>query len=155
MTRSDYRMLGIVALAVFIAFLINACFAVSVTRRAHADDIVDIHSLINQYRVSQGLAPYLVDTRLTNASESHNLYMRNSDCFAHQCPGEADPWQRIRDAGYPSPASEVIGRGYPDAAAMLDGWQHSAGHNAILLGNYRDMGCHALRGGVGLSLIHI
>lgn len=145
MTRSDYRMLGIVALAVFIAFLVNACFAVSVTRRVRADDVTDIHSLINQYRASQGLPAYLVDARLSNASESHNLTMRNVNCFSHQCPGEADPGQRMRDAGYPSPASEVIGRGYLDAASVLDGWKHSAGHNAILLGNYRDMGCHALR----------
>ena len=112
---------------------------------ARADDTTDIHFLINQYRQSQGLQPFLVDPRLSAASEAHNRWMRDNNCFAHQCPGEADPWQRIRDAGYPSPASEVIGRGYLDAARVLDGWKHSAGHNAILLGNYRDMGCHALR----------
>lgn len=131
-----------------IGYLIVSCgnlFA----QTARADDTTDIHYLINAYRVSQGLQPFLVDNRLVAASETHNRWMRDNDCFAHQCPGEADPWQRIRDAGYPSPASEVIGRGYPDAAAMLDGWQHSAGHNTILLGNYRDMGCHALRDGVG------
>ncbi len=112
---------------------------------ARADDTVDIHFLINQYRQSQGLQPFLVDPRLMTASEVHNRWMRDNNCFAHQCPGEADPWQRIRDAGYPSPASEVIGKGYGDAASVLDGWKHSSGHNAILLGNWRDMGCHALR----------
>ena len=131
-----------------IGYLIVSCgnlFA----QTARADDTTDIHYLINAYRVSQGLQPFLVDNRLVAASETHNRWMRDNDCFAHQCPGEADPWQRIRDAGYPSPASEVIGKGYGDAASVLDGWKHSAGHNAILLGNYRDMGCHALRDGVG------
>ena len=127
-----------------IGYLIVSCgnlFA----QTARADDTADIHYLINAYRISQGLPPFLVDARLVSASETHNRYMRDNDCFSHQCPGEADPWTRIRDAGYPSPASEVIGRGYGDAAAVLDGWKHSAGHNAILLGNWRDMGCHALR----------
>jgi hypothetical protein len=39
--------------------------------------------------------------------------MRDNNCFAHQCPGEADPWQRIRDAGdghEPPPDYEVWAR---------------------------------------------
>lgn len=150
MTRSDYQLLAVVACALVFAVVLNACFAFSVTRRADAqDEVMILHALINQYRQSQGLPAFLIDTKLMNASEGHNLAMRDTDCFAHQCPGEDDPLQRMRAAGYLSPASEVIGRGYPDAAAMLDGWQHSAAHNAILLGNWRDMGCAALREGVG------
>jgi len=139
-----YHIVAFAVLLMAAGYIISFCSAL-LTRTARADDTTDIHFLINQYRVSQGLPPFLVDARLTAASETHNRWMRANDCFSHQCPGEADPWQRIRDAGYPSPASEVIGRGYLDAASVLDGWKHSAGHNAILLGNWRDMGCHALR----------
>lgn len=114
-----------------------------------ADAALEVHDLINQYRQSQGLPPFLVDARLMRASDAHNVYMRDNNCFAHQCPGEADPWQRMKTAGYPSPASEVIGRGYWDAASVVDGWKHSSGHNAILLGNWRDMGCARLDGDGG------
>lgn len=146
MTRSDYRMLGLVAVTLLFAFLVNACFAVTVVPRARgADDVFEVHEFINWYRQSQGLQPFLVDARLSAASDAHNLYMRDHDCFSHVCAGEADPWQRMRDAGYPAPASEVIGMGYGDAASVVAGWKASSGHNAILLGNWRDVGCAVLR----------
>lgn len=142
MSRSDYQLLGAVAVAMLVAFVVNACFAVSVVPRAHADEVATLHDAINRYRVSQGLRPFLVDTKLVNASDAHNRWMRDNNCFAHQCPGEADPWQRMRDAGYPSPASEVIGRGYIDPATALKAWLDSAPHRSILLdGTYNRIGC--------------
>ncbi len=144
MTRTDYRLLAIVALIMTMLAIANATFAVSVAPRAGGDDAV---TLINQYRTSRGLAALRSDSRLVAAAEFHNRWMRDNNCFAHQCAGEPDPWQRIRASGYSyTTASEVIGRGYPDAAAVVAGWQSSAPHNAILLSAYVDIGCAVLEG---------
>ena len=144
MTRTDYRLLAIVALIMTMLAIVNATFAVPVAPRAGGDDAV---TLINQYRTSRGLAALRSDSRLVAAAEFHNRWMRDNNCFAHQCAGEPDPWQRIRASGYSyTTASEVIGRGYPDAAAVVAGWQSSAPHNAILLSAYVDIGCAVLEG---------
>ena len=144
MTRTDYRLLAIVALIMTMLAIANATFAVSVAPRAGGDDAV---TLINQYRTSRGLAALRSDSHLVAAAEFHNRWMRDNNCFAHQCAGEPDPWQRIRASGYSyTTASEVIGRGYPDAAAVVAGWQSSAPHNAILLSAYVDIGCAVLEG---------
>ena len=73
-----------------IGYLIVSCGSLFAPT-ARADDTVDIHFLISQYRISLGLQPFLVDARLVAASETHNRWMRDNNCFAHQCPGEADP----------------------------------------------------------------
>jgi uncharacterized protein YkwD len=35
---------------------------------------------------------------------------------------------RMREAGYPKPGGENIAMGYPNAAAVVDGWMKSTGH---------------------------
>lgn len=145
-TKSDYRLLGLVAVALAFAFVLNACLGVTVTRRAGAaapgDEAV---TLINAYRAGLGLAPLRTDARLVGAADFHNRWMRDNDCFAHQCPNEPGPGDRATAAGYPSAAvGEVIGRGYQDAAAVVTGWRNSPGHDAILRGRYVDIGCAGL-----------
>lgn len=146
MTRSDYQLLGAVALAVFVAFLVNACFAVSVTRRVDSASIGDeVLVSINAYRATLGKPALRFDSRLAGAADFHNRWMRDNGCFAHQCPGEPDPWQRIQAAGYSyRTASEVIGRGYLDAQDVVNGWRSSPAHNAIITGDYADGGCAML-----------
>jgi len=122
-TKYDYRLLGLVAVALAFAFILNACLGVTVTRRAGAaapgDEAV---TLINAYRAGLGLAPLRTDARLVGAADFHNRWMRDNDCFAHQCPNEPGPGDRATAAGYPSAAvGEVIGRGYQDAAAVVTG----------------------------------
>lgn len=68
MTRSDYQLLGAVALAVFVAFLVNACFAVSVTRRVDSASIGDeVLVSINAYRATLGKPALRFDSRLAGA----------------------------------------------------------------------------------------
>lgn len=142
MTRTDYRLLAIVALIMTMLAIVNATFAVSVAPRAGGDDAV---TLINQYRASRGLVALRSDSRLAGAADFHNRWMRDNDCFAHQCAGEPDPWARIRAAGYSySKAGEVIGRGYQDAASVVSGWRNSAPHDAIITDTYVDIGCAML-----------
>lgn len=110
-----------------------------------------LERLINGYRREQGLAALRHDDRLARAADFHNRYQDESGCFSHQCPGEPDPFQRMRNAGYPlQSGSEVIGRGYQNPQHMLQGWQQSAPHSSILLSTaFVDIGCAFLDGANG------
>jgi thermitase len=112
---------------------------------------VEAEALINTWRLSLGLPTLRHDNRLALAAATHNATMDRLACFSHQCPGEPDPWQRIRATGYPMVAgSEVIGRGYPTARDMVNGWILSGSHSAILRStSYTDIGCAHLDGANG------
>ena len=107
------------------------------------DYVNQLYSLINQQRALNGNLPALrPDSRLADAADFHNRWMRDNTCFAHQCSGEPDPWTRIRNAGYPMQGgSETIGAGYRTPQDMVNGWMNSSGHRAILLGSLPDIGC--------------
>ncbi|MFN8499494.1 MAG: S8 family serine peptidase [Anaerolineae bacterium] len=107
-------------------------------------------ALINQQRIANGLSPLRVDQRLANASDFHNRWMLQNNCFDHICPGEPDPLQRMKNAGYPlTSGSENIGRGYVTPSDMVTGWMNSSGHRANILGAMTDIGCGFLQGPSG------
>jgi uncharacterized protein YkwD len=110
-----------------------------------------LEALINDYRRANGLQPLRHDARLRQAAHVHNIWMRDHNCFAHDCPGEPTVTARMRATGYPVVSGgENIGRGFGDAQAQLVGWQRSAGHNATLLNNsWPDIGCAWLDGAGG------
>ncbi|MFN8485451.1 MAG: S8 family serine peptidase [Anaerolineae bacterium] len=106
--------------------------------------------LINQQRAANGLPPLTIDKRLANAADFHNRWMLQNNCFDHICPGEPDPLQRMKNAGYPlTSGSENIGRGYVTPSDMVTGWMNSSGHRANILGNMTDIGCGFLQGPSG------
>lgn len=111
----------------------------------------DLTRLINQTRRSAGLTDLRLDARLVVAADFHNRWMRDRACFNHNCPGEPDVLQRMRNAGYPVVSGgENIGKGYRDPAHMLEGWMDSAGHKAAILNAvWPDIGCAYLRGPSG------
>ncbi len=114
----------------------------------YAAQLID---LINQQRAQNGLPPYHTDSRLNAASDYHNRFMRDNGCFSHQCSGEADPFQRMVNAGYPLVSGgENIGEGYQTPQEMVDGWMNSSGHRAnILNSSWPDIGCGYLLGPSG------
>jgi uncharacterized protein YkwD len=109
---------------------------------------------INQERRIRGISPLKVSPILMTVAEGHSLYMRDHDCFDHQCPGELDPGQRACAAGF-APYCwgrcwiyETIGGGYPTPEAVVDGWMSSPGHAAVLLdGTLREIGVGHASGG--------
>lgn len=107
--------------------------------------------LINQARQQAGLAPYRVDSRLGDAADFHNRWMRDNNCFSHNCPGEPPVMSRMRNAGYePLTGGENIGKGYTTPQAMMTGWMNSSGHRAAILSTYWvDLGCGYLLGHSG------
>lgn len=106
--------------------------------------------LINVQRASNGLPALEIDSRLMDAADFHNRWMLDNNCFNHQCPGEPDPFQRMRNAGYPLlSGSENIGNGYQRPSDMVTGWMNSSGHKANILGNWAHIGCGFLQGPSG------
>ncbi len=109
---------------------------------------------INQERRSRGISPLKTSPILTAVAEGHSAYMRDHDCFDHQCPGELDPGQRACAAGY-APYCwggcwiyEAIGVGYPTPEAVVDAWMSSPSHAAILLDStLREIGVGHVSGG--------
>jgi uncharacterized protein YkwD len=115
------------------------------------DYVTQLHTLINQARAQNGLAPLRIDNRLSNAADFHNRWMRDNNCFSHNCPGEPPVITRMRNANYPAlSGGENIGKGYTSPQHMMDGWMNSAGHRAAILNTvWPDIGCAYLRGQSG------
>ena len=112
-----------------------------------------IVTLINQARADNGLPALRYDSRLQDAADFHNRWMRDYNCFSHNCPGEPDVMTRMRNAGYPVlSGGENIGKGYQTPQDMMNGWMGSSGHRAAILNTYwPDIGCGYLRGPSGYA----
>jgi len=106
------------------------------------DSASRLESLINAYRAQNGPTALArtalpTDPRLRAAAAAHNEWMRRTGCFAHTCPGEPDPVERARQAGYPVAGTwgvgENIAAGYAHVDAVFQGWLNSPGHKAGIL----------------------
>jgi uncharacterized protein YkwD len=110
--------------------------------------------LINQARRDAGLAPVKSSPILTAAAESHSIYMRDSGCFGHQCPGELSTPDRVCTTGYDTYCwgvcyvGETIAAGYSTAGSVVAAWMGSQPHRDILLhGKLREIGVGYASGG--------
>jgi len=101
----------------------------------------ELFRLVNDYRATNGLAPFTVDPGLEAAMQGHCLHMVSHDFFDHEAPEAAvsSPWVRAELCGS-NASAENIAWGSSTAAATLDQWQESPGHNANLLGDYTRVG---------------
>jgi uncharacterized protein YkwD len=114
-------------------------------RIALRDARAAVKCLINEERTADNLK---LSGDLSEAAQAHTRYMYRHGCFSHQCPGEADTTQRIRESGYMAGASsyrvgEVIAlnRDRATPREVVRQWKNSASHRAeILSSSYRHMG---------------
>ncbi|MFI0405276.1 CAP domain-containing protein [Actinomadura sp. 3N508] len=98
-----------------------------------ADAEAAVVSLTNAERAKAGCRPLHVDQRLVTAARKHSADMAANRYFDHTSRNGDSPWQRMEDAGYPSPGAENIAKGYSTAAAVMKGWMDSPGHRANIL----------------------
>lgn len=89
--------------------------------------------LTNVRRTAAGCDPLRVDVRLVRAAQAHSADMAEHDYFAHDSQDGRSPWDRIKAAGYADPGAENIAKGYPTAAAVVEGWMNSPGHRRNIL----------------------
>ncbi len=135
-----------------------------------ASAVEDVIFLVNQNRRSAGLLPLKANPILNATAQMHSDHMRKTGCFAHHCPGEEAPPDRICRAGYgrygqstylndcaaggPGPGTgacfigEVIAAGYPNPEAVVEGWMASVAHANILMNPLlREIGAGCATGG--------
>jgi uncharacterized protein YkwD len=91
--------------------------------------------LLNQQRVSHGLRPLALDTKLTQAARSHSVDMLRRGYFAHDGPQGA--WAvRIRSHARRAVVGEVLEYGaghYATASGIVSAWMHSGSHRRVIL----------------------
>jgi uncharacterized protein YkwD len=73
--------------------------------------------------------PMIAEAQLQCAARLHSLDMFERMFFDHTNPDGESPWDRVDRTTYDGSASgENIAQGYPDPAAVMDGWMNSPGH---------------------------
>ena len=104
---------------------------------------------MNAHRASYGVAPLLLDDKLSGSAVCHSEDMAEFDFFDHnsmllqrrpplqQAPTSTryNPFQRMEVAGYTyyTAKAENICAGYQTAADAFNGFKNSPGHNAAML----------------------
>ncbi|PRP92387.1 Cysteine-rich secretory protein family protein [Enhygromyxa salina] len=73
--------------------------------------------------------PVVAEAQLRCAARLHSEDMALRGFFAHTNLDGESPWDRVDKTEYSGNASgENIAQGYPDPAAVMDGWMNSPGH---------------------------
>jgi uncharacterized protein YkwD len=126
--------------------LVALAIALALAAPAYALDSNDMATAVvdamNAERATHGLAPLHIDPKLVAAASDRLSDMFDGHYFAHRSPTGLQPWQWVEQEGYSyHDAGENLAVGYPSASSIVDGWMHSPGHRAnVLGGQYVDVG---------------
>jgi uncharacterized protein YkwD len=109
------------------------------TTNAFDDAII---AAMNRERAAHGLRPLRLNDQLTLAAEDRTRDMLAKHYFDHVSPDGVDPFKWAERRGYDyREIGENLAVGYGSAAAVVDGWMHSPGHRANILGaHFGDVG---------------
>jgi uncharacterized protein YkwD len=110
-----------------------------------------IRACANRNRRAVGLEALSPSRVLSKAARLHARNMAQQHFFDHVDPQGRSPGDRVaifdREHRY-TLVGENIAAGYPSVAAACEGWMHSAGHRANILGReYTALGTGFSRGG--------
>jgi uncharacterized protein YkwD len=94
---------------------------------------------MNEQRAAAGLRPLRINSRLSLAAGDRMEDMFNKRYFNHVAPDGLQPWAWVQKRGYIYRGiGENLAVGYPSASRVVDGWMHSPGHRANVLGSRFD-----------------
>ncbi len=96
--------------------------------------------LINNYRKSKGLKAVSVNTLLNNSACGHSTWMSKNNTLTHTGANGSTPWDRCKAAGTNCTGEIVAMNSDPSTQNLFDQWKGSHDHNAIMLGNYTQIG---------------
>ena len=101
-----------------------------------AQAVVDV---MNMERAQYGLARLRVNPKLSAAAVDRINDMFRQRYFDHVSPDGLEPWTWVERRGYRyREIGENLAVGYRSADAVVDGWMHSPGHRANVLGRGYD-----------------
>ena len=95
-------------------------------------------TLINDYRVSQGLNALQVVNHISYKSQEHNEYMIDNNVVNHDYFEQRS--NNIIQVLGAERVGENIAYNYPTPEAAMQAWENSPGHKANLLGDYTHFG---------------
>lgn len=102
-------------------------------RLSERADIDELHRLVNEYRVANGLKPTVLDERLNKSASDKCDDMVKYNYWAHNTPEGNEPFIFIdRYLEYIS-AGENLANGFYTAEDVIHGWKISPGHNENML----------------------
>ena len=97
-------------------------------------DATAAETLMNDYRVRNGLSRVKLEPRLMKIAQTQADAMAARDLMSHDLPGLGAFKSRLRAGGYNSVvAAENLGAGYRTLGAAFVGWRNSPGHRENLL----------------------
>ncbi len=95
-------------------------------------------TLINDYRVSQGLNTLQVVNHISYKSQEHNEYMIDNNVVNHDYFEQRS--KNIIQVLGAERVGENIAYNYPTPEAAMQAWLNSPGHKANILGDYTHFG---------------
>jgi uncharacterized protein YkwD len=95
-------------------------------------------TLINDYRVSQGLNPLELINHISYKSEEHNEYMIDNKVVNHDYFEQRS--NNIINVLGAERVGENIAYSYPTAESAMDAWLNSPGHKANIEGDFTHLG---------------
>jgi uncharacterized protein YkwD len=109
---------------------------------------ISIISAMNRERAARGLRPLQLNLELTEAANDRIDDLFAQHYFAHVSPQGLQPFVWAERRGYDYRAmGENLATGYAMPQEVVDGWMHSPGHRANILGrDYDEVGV-AVAGG--------
>lgn len=122
-------------------FLTCLSFLISpITFAQNTDDIQHILNGINHFRMQHFLMPLKLNTKMNDIAATHSQNMAS-----HRIPtGHIGYEQRFAKIHQQIPhtyqTAENVASGYKDIDTVINGWIHSPGHRANILGAYNITG---------------
>lgn len=102
----------------------------------------------NAKRKEAGLAPFVLDQRLSRAAALKAQDMFANNYWAHNSPGGKTPWEFVTASGYRYRiAGENLAKNFSVSGAVVDAWMASPTHKEnIMRGDYKDIGFAVVNG---------
>ena len=128
-------------LAVIYLLSVVGVFKHPVSVPSQLDDTSTYLELINEHRASKGLNTLRLSDKLNSSAQLKANDMESNRYFQHTSPDGVEPWHWFRLAGYDYEKSgEVLAKNYTTPEATVKAWIASPTHNAVLLGDYIEVG---------------
>lgn len=89
--------------------------------------------ITNKERAANNCGALAFDARLATSARGHSVDMATQNYFDHVSKDGRTFVDRIKAAGYPSPAAENIAAGQQTPEAVMTSWMESPGHRANIL----------------------
>lgn len=103
---------------------------------------VNLINEINIKRFGKSKPKLAIDTALVCASEDQARFMAEKRICTHTGRNYSNFWQRAKKCGFiGNSGGEIIACGHKNAKDAVAAWIKSPGHNRIMFGNYKYIGC--------------